>query len=123
MCRAMSVRPFAAALTLMAIVGSGISFGQQPLKPGPPSAEQLTGWVRQLDADEFLTRETATLQLLEAGPAALPALRPVLIGGSLEATSRGLYLLRQLSLAADDEAQDEAGAILAEAAARKAVPT
>src|SRR5206468_12481900 len=29
-----------------------------------PSKEQIAAWIRGLDADEFFTRETATLQLL-----------------------------------------------------------
>src|SRR5262245_21653559 len=64
-------------------------------KPAPPP-EQLAELVRQLDADEFLARDSAMLALEKAGPAAISALRPVLAGGSLEATTRALYLLRQL---------------------------
>src|SRR5258707_14697316 len=61
-----------------------------------PSKEQIAAWIRELDADEFFTRETATLQLLEAGPAVLGALKPVLTGGTPEATSRALFIVRQL---------------------------
>src|SRR6478672_11649129 len=73
-----------------------------------PTSEQIAAWIRELDADEFLTRETASLQLLEAGPAVLPALKPVLTGGSLEATSRALFVVRQIGLAADIDTQDQA---------------
>src|SRR5437763_17147021 len=109
MCRAMPIRLLIVAVALSAAIGSSL-FGQQPKPLAAPSQEQIAAWVRQLDADEFLVRETAMLELLEAGPAALPALRPVLTGGTLEATSRGLYLLRQVSLSADDNDQDEARA-------------
>jgi len=52
----------------------------------------------------------------------LPALRPVLTGGSLEATSRALFIVRQVGLAADLEGQDQAGQLLAELAERKEAP-
>ena len=83
-----------------------------------PSAEQVAAWIRALDAAEFLDRETAMLQLLEAGPAVLPALRPVLTGGTLEATSRAFFVVRQLGLSASEEAQDQAVQLLSELAAR-----
>jgi hypothetical protein len=91
--------------------------------PEQPANEQIAALVRNLDADEFLERETAMLQLLEAGPAVLPALRPVLTGGSLEATSRAFFVVRQVGLAADADAQDQAGQLLAELAQRTEAPT
>jgi PDZ domain len=97
----------------------------EPPQPAPraaPSAEQVAGWIRTLDADEFLDRETAMLQLLEAGPAVLPALRPVLTGGTLEATSRAFFVVRQLGLSASDDAQDQAAELLADLSARNEAP-
>jgi PDZ domain len=97
-----------------------------PARPAPskpaPSPEELAAWVRELDADEFLTRETAMTQLLEAGPPALAALKPVLAAGSLEATSRGLFVVRQLGLSPDDQTQDLATQMLEELAAREETP-
>ena len=84
--------------------------------------DQITAWVKNLDADEFLERETAMLQLLEAGPVVFPALRPVLTGGSLEATSRAFFIVRQVGLAADADAQDQAGQLLSELAQRTEAP-
>src|SRR5262249_48924859 len=72
-----------------------------PLELSKEAEQRFASRIRDLDATEFLTRETAMLQLLEAGPAVLPALRPVLTGGSLEATSRALFIVRQVGLAAD----------------------
>jgi len=90
----------------------------------PRSEEQrLAELARQLDADEFLSREHATESLLKAGPLAFPALRSVLKDGSLEATSRAFYILRELGLAAKFEENDEAWSLLNELAARKEVPT
>jgi hypothetical protein len=86
------------------------------------SKEEIAGWVHELDADEFLTRETAMLQLLEAGPAVLAALKPVLTGGSLEATSRALFIVRQIGLTADIDTQDQSGQLLAELAGRNEAP-
>jgi hypothetical protein len=62
------------------------------------------------------------LQLLDAGPAVLPLLKPVLTGGTLEATSRALFVVRQIGLTSDIDAQDEAGELLAELAARDEAP-
>jgi len=98
--------------------------------PAKPSAaprvkltdEQIAVVIRELDADEFFTRETVTIQLLEAGPVVLPALKPILSGGSLEATSRALYIVRQIGIAADIDTQDEAGRLLAELAGRQEAP-
>lgn len=90
---------------------------QQPAQP-----EKIAEWVRQLDADEFLTREMAMLSLVEAGPAALNAIAPVLTSGSLEATSRALYVLRQLGATGDERTQDEALALLSQVAERKETP-
>jgi PDZ domain len=87
-----------------------------------PTPEQIDAWIRELDADEFFTRETATVQLLEAGPVVLSALKPVLSGGSLEATSRALYIVRQIGVAADIDTQDEAGRLLMELAGRQETP-
>lgn len=114
--------PSAAKMPCLAIVavyfaaGGGWAAGQQ-------HAEKLTAWVQQLDADEFLTRETATANLLKAGPAALPALKAVLQHGSLEATSRAFYVVRELGLAASLDEGAEAWDLLNELAARKEVPT
>lgn len=82
------------------------------VRPIQATPEQISGWIRELDATEFDTRETATLNLWAAGSTVLPALRPVLTKGTLEATTRALFVVRQLGLAADLEAQDDAGQLL-----------
>ena len=83
----------------------------------------MAALARQLDGDEFLTRETAMMELLKAGPVAFPALESVLKSGSLEATSRAFYVLREQSLAANLNEHDAAWDLLANLAARKEVPT
>jgi len=103
---------------------SSPSPGQKAEATDKPAAskEQIAAWIRELDADEFFTRETATLQLLEAGPTVLTALGPVLNGGTLEATSRALFIVRQLGVAADIDTQDQSGQLLAELASRTEAP-
>jgi PDZ domain len=116
------------AALAVCLCGGSIALAQEPELKQPaaqrpaPSAEQIASWIRELDADEFFTRETAMLQLLEAGPAVLPALKPVLTGGSLEATNRALYVVRQIGLTADVDTKDQSGQLLAELAARNEAP-
>jgi len=62
------------------------------------------------------------LNLLDTGPSVLPALKPVLTAGSLEATSRALFIVRKIGLTADIDTQDEAGKLLAELAGRMEAP-
>lgn len=67
-------------------------------------------WVRQLDSPRFEVREAASRQLIDAGP---PAVQWIVAGIShhgVEASHRGLEVLRQLAL------QDTTGAMLAEGA-------
>lgn len=83
----------------------------QPIQASP---EQIATWIAELDADVFDTRETAMLNLWASGSAVLPSLRTMLKKGSLEATTRALFVIRQLGLAADLDAQDDAGQLLVE---------
>src|SRR5262245_51976470 len=110
---------------LLVLLAAAVALVNQAANAQQPRSadEQLARLVRQLDADEFLSREYATESLLKAGSAALPALRGILKNGSLEATSRAFYILRELGLAAKFEEDDEAWALLHELAARKEVPT
>lgn len=74
----------------------------QPTQPPPvakvaPSEEQLTEWVRELDARKFAIRERATDDLLAAGAPAVPYLAQALHGPSLEAADRAVWVLQQLA--------------------------
>jgi len=121
MCRLIATAAMCLVVNIATIAAQEAAVPPRPRKPAP-SQEQLAAWARELDADEFLTRETAMTQLLEAGPAALAALKPVLAAGSLEATSRGLFVVGQLGLSADDETHEQAGKLLAELATRDETP-
>jgi hypothetical protein len=116
------------AALAVCLCGVSVTIAQEPERAAAaarrpaPSAEQIATWIRELDADEFFTRETAMLQLLDGGSAVLPSLKPVLTGGSLEATNRALYIVRQIGLTADVDTQDQAGQLLAELAGRNEAP-
>ena len=120
------MRRFAAialVLATLAIWSAGVVLlPAQETKPSARSAEQLAHCVRQLDADEFLTRETAMLELIAAGPAALPVIKPVLTAGSLETISRALFVVQQLGSSGNENAQEQAWALLVELAGRKESP-
>jgi hypothetical protein len=117
-------------LALGTLAGGLMCFGTSALaqseRPASGSAmvsqEAIANWVRELDANEFLQRETAMLRLIEAGPAALPALQPVLAGGSLEAISRALFIVRQLGLSPDPATQEQAATLLTDLAQRQEAP-
>jgi hypothetical protein len=111
---------FAAAWALSALAFSAAD--EPAAKPPQSSEQQIAAWIKALDADEFHDRETAMLQLLEAGPAVLPALRPILTGGSLEATSRAFFVVRQLGVSDSEEAQQQAAELLTELASRNEAP-
>jgi len=104
------------------------SAGRLPVpNPSNPSAirstraspAQTAAWIRELDATEFDTREMAMLRLLEEGPAVLSSLKPLFARGSLEATTRGLFVVRQIGLVAQLDDDDEAGHLLTELAEQK----
>ncbi len=87
------------------------------------SAEQIRAWVGELDASEFLARETAMLRLISAGEAAIPAVQEVFRGDSLEATSRALHILQQIGLSTDLQTQEAARAALVAATENEESPT
>ncbi len=115
------------ALAVALAVQPRLSIAQQPVKPRaarpPLTAEQLQALVGQLGADEFLARETATIELVAAGGDAIPALNSVFTGASLEATSRALYVIQQIGLSPDPQTQEAARGALEQAATLRENPT
>ena len=114
-------------LVAVAAVSGGWLFAQPPL-PGAavmrraPTAEQIAQWVDDLDASEFLARETAMLRLIAAGEPAISPVQNVFGGGNLEATSRALHVLQQIGLSSDPQTQEAARAALVQAAQSKENP-
>ena len=100
--------------------GTAFCFGAEPAA-ARPDRTQIVAWVEQLDSDQFVAREMATLKLIEAGA---PVVRPVvsaLEGESLEVTTRGIYVLRELALSSEVDVQDAAQTALEQVAASNSV--
>lgn len=108
-----------------------VSRGETPSdKTPPPSSEEIRQWISDLDADEFVVREQATLNLFNAGRPAIEPLADALRGKSLEMTARGIYVLEQLAKLQDSPMEVAARSALEQlaaaggtAAARRAAAT
>lgn len=86
----------------------------EPAPQRPATPQELAQWAKDLDSDEFLAREEATLKLAASGSAAIKHVKPVLATSSLEATTRALHVLRELGLSSDLDTQDAARETLEE---------
>jgi Leucine-rich repeat (LRR) protein len=71
----------------------------------PPTAEQLQGWIRDLDSPAFRTRDQAARQLRLAGPDAAPALAKAAKTGTAEVADRALRLLGDMAEGPDPKAE------------------
>jgi hypothetical protein len=72
------------------------------------STEEVSRWIEELDADEFLTREFATESLVEVG---LPAIQPLvdsLRQNRREINTRAVYILQQMALSSEPDLEEEA---------------
>lgn len=81
-------------------------------KPTAPSRDQIARWIEELGAGEFVAREDATQQLIAAGPKVIDPLAKNLEEADLETAARGIYVLRELALSDDREAEEAARAAL-----------
>jgi hypothetical protein len=81
------------------------------------TSDQISKWIKDLDADRFVVREVATQRLIEADAAAVPQVADSLQGGSLEVTTRGIHILRELSLSGDIDTEESARLALEKVAA------
>ena len=89
-------RPLAIAVVLLAATAG---------RAEPPTAEQIQGWIRDLDSPAFRTRDQAARQLRLAGPAAAPALAKAAKTGSAEVADRALRLLGDMADGPDPRAE------------------
>ncbi|MEO2021761.1 MAG: PDZ domain-containing protein [Pirellulaceae bacterium] len=90
------------------VMSAALSGQETPPAPGSPakttaplsqpSPEQVSTWIQNLSAQQFVARETATLKLIEAGSPVIAALVKKLPGSNPEATARIIHILRQLAL-------------------------
>ena len=85
---------------------------QAPKRPATPA--ELEKWAKDLDSDEFLAREEATLKLSAAGTPAIKYVQPLVSVPSLEASTRALHVLREIGLSSDLDVQDAARIALEE---------
>ena len=76
------------------------------------TAEEIAGWVKELDADEFKVREAATQSLIKAGRGAIAPAADAAKGQSPEVTARSIAVLKALAQSEDAETKSTALAAL-----------
>jgi hypothetical protein len=81
-----------------------------------PTPEEVRHWVRDLNSDSFIEREVATKKLIDAGVDSIEPLLAALPENNLEVTTRAIYVLRELALSNDPEAEEAARKTLEETA-------
>jgi hypothetical protein len=91
-------------LALFAFAFSAAAIAQN----AAPTAEQISQWIKDLDSDDFATRERATTSLAAAGRAAIDPVAKAAEGESLEVTSRCLDVLAKLHDTKDAETKSAA---------------
>jgi len=90
-----------------------VAFSQEePPEPERISPEQLSRWVSELDSDEFIVREKAMKNLLDAGALAIEPLGKLLPEASLEVAARGVHVLSELALSDHIEDSETARGVL-----------
>ena len=85
---------------LVGTVVPAVASGQETEAAKTPkaTAKQLATWIKDLSAEQFVGRETATLKLIEVGSTAIDPLVQALPRSNPEATARIIHILRQLAL-------------------------
>jgi hypothetical protein len=81
-------------------------------KTPPVEPREIQRWVRNLNSDRFIEREVATEKLIAAGAQAVDPLVSAVSENNLEVTTRAVYVLRELALSSDSEAEAAARAAL-----------
>lgn len=71
--------------------------------PTPPSAEQIAGWLKDLNDPQYLVREAATQHLNDAGAVALDPLLVAANSNQPEPAERATWILRRFSRSRDSE--------------------
>ena len=88
-------------IAIVTVVAGNTLYGQE-------SAEKVSTWVQQLDADQFVVRKRATENLIAADASAVEPVVQAVTDGSLEVVVRGIMILRTLALSEDKETADAA---------------
>jgi len=68
-----------------------------------PTAEEIAGWIAQLDDNRYLVREQATQQLIDAGGTALDPLLAAANGERPEPADRAVWIMRRVARSRDNE--------------------
>jgi hypothetical protein len=68
-----------------------------------PTAEEIAGWIAQLDDNRYLVRERATQQLIDAGAAALDPLLAAAHGEQPEPADRAVWIMRRIARSRDND--------------------
>ena len=120
----MSYRKITAVLAVLMLVAVGASAQDQPkgettaegqavAKVAPKAtAEEIAGWIKDLDVDAFKVREAATQSLIQAGTDAIAPVSGAAKGKSPEVTSRSITVLKTLAKVEDEKTKTAALAAL-----------
>jgi hypothetical protein len=88
-------------------------------EPLPPPTDEISRWIKQLDSDEYWTREDASKRLFRAGRAAVAALSEAARSPKLEVSTRAVAVLAQLIELDDPRIELAAESVLEEIAASR----
>src|ERR1700732_4541478 len=87
---------FSLFLTSLAIFWvSALTWADEPIK-GQPTKAEITGWIKDLDSNDFQTRENASKRLRAAGQSAEAALEEAFRNGEAEAKRRAEEILEDV---------------------------
>jgi len=107
-----SIRMFACSLALLALVSSAaVAVDTADIKPAP-NAEEISGWVKDLDSNKFAERDQATNKLAEAGEAAIDAVTAAAESDSKEVSRRAIEILTRLMNSEEATTKEKAKAAL-----------
>jgi membrane-associated protease RseP (regulator of RpoE activity) len=98
---------------------AGVILCAQALSAAPPAAEELRTWVRQLEADDFVSREAAEHHLIASGEAAIGPLAEAITGRSPEAAWRASAALEKIAVHGDEAAVARVAAALQQLSANQ----
>jgi len=116
--------PFAVMLSLLVLAGQAraedapkADKAKDTAKAAPKAtAADIARWVKDMDAEEFATREQAVVKLAEAGKAAIAPVAAAAKGKSLEVSTRSVSVLKKLLASKDESTKAAAKAALEELA-------
>ena len=97
----------------------GSSSRKPATKTDRPTAEEIGRWIKQLDSDEYWTREDASKRLFRAGALAIESLSEAARSPKLEVSTRAVGVLAQLLELDEPQIELAAESVLEEIAASR----